>query len=138
MRITVRGWGRNEGKKEIMDTGLSDAETGPVESYSRDKVYLAIENPENRSRTSVRVSTHAELRLGGNYLLQVVLSRKEIAQLFFATHSGAMTRMIQSFIQEEEREDRARLLEQMAQLGERRRQRLATEEEPVETSAPLD
>jgi len=138
MRITVRGWGRDEGKKEIMHAGLADAETGPVERYSRDKIYLTVENRESRSRTSVRVSTHAELRLGGNYLLQVELSRKEIAQLFFDTHSGAMVRMIQSFIQEEDREDRARLLEQMAQLDEHRRQRLATKEERVETSAPLD
>lgn len=138
MRITVRGWGRDEGEKEIMDAGLRDAETGPVERYSRDKIYLKIQNPEKRSRTSVRVSTHAELRLGGNYLLQVELSRKEIAQLFFDTHSGAMVRMIRSFIQEEDREDDARLLERMAQLGEHRRQRLVAKEEPVETSAPLD
>jgi hypothetical protein len=138
MHITVRGWGRDEGKRSIMRAGLEGAETGPVERLSKDKIYLTVQNPESRSRTSVQVSTHAELRLGGNYLLQVELSRKEIAQLFFATHSGAMVRMIQSFIQEEDREDRARLLERMAQLDEHRRLRLATKEEPVETSEPLD
>lgn len=137
MRITVRGWGRDLGKTEIMNADLADAES-PPDRYSRDHVYKTVDHPNSRSLTKVRISTSAELRLGGTYLLNVELSRKEIAQLFFDTHSGAMVRMIQSFIQEEDREDRARLLERMAQLDEHRRQRLATKEEPVETSAPPD
>jgi hypothetical protein len=39
------------------------------------------------------------------------LERKEIAELFFDTHQGAMVRMIRLFIEGEEREDHARLLE---------------------------
>jgi hypothetical protein len=128
MHITVRGWGRDQGEKEIMRAALADAET-PAGSYSRGKVYKAVLNAEDRRRTKVRVSTSAELRLGGTYLLHVELSRREIAQLFFETHTGSMVRMIRSFIEEEGREDHALLLEQMAQIDERRRERLAQKEQ---------
>ena len=52
--------------------------------------------------TKVCVSTSAELRLGGSYLLQVELRRKEIAQLFYETHGGDIVRMFRSFIEDEE------------------------------------
>jgi hypothetical protein len=128
MRITVRGWGRDQGEREIMSAGLADAES-PAGSYSRGKVYKAVLNQEDRRKTKVRVSTSTELRLGGTYLLHVELSRREIAQLFYETHSGSMVRMVRSFIEEEASEDRALLLQQMARLDERRRQRLAQEEQ---------
>ena len=73
----------------------------------------------------MRISTSAEVRLGGTYLLQVELSRKEIAQLFYETHSRSMIRMLRSFIDEEDNKDRAQQLAELAQLYERRRQRLA-------------
>jgi hypothetical protein len=85
MRITVRGWGRDQGEKEIMNAALGDAETGPTDSFSRDITYLWVDYPESY-RTKARVSRSAELRLGGTYLLQVELSKEEIAQLFYKTH----------------------------------------------------
>jgi hypothetical protein len=127
MRITVRGWGRNLGETEIMSASLGDAEA-PAGTYSRGKIYTKVVDPDDRRRTKVRVSTSAEVRLGGTYLLQVELTRKEIAQLFYDTHSGAMVRMLRSFVDEEDREDRARLLEELDRISERRRQRLAQEQ----------
>jgi hypothetical protein len=132
MRIKVRGWGRDQGEKVLMDAALSEAGEPRDNSYSRGELYLQIDYKDSRL-SKARVSTSADLRLGGSYLLQVELSRHEIAQLFFATHSGDMVRMIQSFILEEERQDNERLLARLAAMDERRRQRLAqaqTEETP--------
>ena len=136
MRITVRGWGRDLGETEIMSAALADA-VGALDEggrYSRGKLYKKVLNPEDRRITKVRISTSAEVRLGGTYLLQVELSRKEIAQLFYESHSGSMVRMLRSFIDEEDNEDRARQLAELARLHERRRQRLAE----VEPSASGD
>jgi hypothetical protein len=128
MRITVRGWGRDVGETEIMDGAVADR------FLKRGKLYKGVDYPEDKRRTKVRILTSADLRLGGTYMLRVELSRKEIAELFFDTHKGAMVRMIHSFLEEEEREDRARQLERIAQYDERRRQRLAQAEqaEPTE------
>jgi hypothetical protein len=41
--------------------------------------------------------------------------------------------MIQSFIEEEDREDRARLLERLAQVEKHRRERLASQEDQGDT-----
>jgi hypothetical protein len=128
MRITVRGWGRDLGETEVMNAAVADAET-PPDRLSQGKLYKNLDHPENKRFTKVRLYGSADLRLGGTYLLKVELSRKEIAALFFDTHKGAMTRMIQSFIEDEEREDRAQMLANLARLSERRRQRLAQEEQ---------
>lgn len=123
MRITMRGWGRNLGETEIMNASLSEAEV-PGGSYTRGKVYTQVLNRENRRRTSLRISTGTEVRLGGTYLMHVELSRKEIAQLFFETHNGSMVRMFKAFMEEEDAEDRAEMLQRLAQMDERRRQRM--------------
>ena len=120
MRITVRGWRRDQGETEIMSAPLGSAET-PEGSYSHGKLYKKVEYPENERLTKVRISTSAEVRLGGNYLLHVELSRSEIAELFYDTHSGAMVRMVRSFIEDEERQEAVRMLERMAQREERLR-----------------
>lgn len=124
MRITVRGWGRDLGETEVMQAAVSDAEK-PGDRLSQRTLYKKIDYPENKRFTRVRLYGSADLRLGGTYLLKVELSRKDIAQLFFDTHKGAMIRMIQSFIEEEEAEERAQMLADLARMSERRRQRLA-------------
>jgi hypothetical protein len=131
MRITVRGWGRDVGETEVMSAPLLDAES-PSGSYSRGTLYKTVEYPDHRRMTKVRVSTSTELRLGGTYLLHVELSRAEIAQLFFDTHSGDVVRMFRSFMEDEARAEHARWLERLAQHDERRRQRLAEKEHTQE------
>jgi hypothetical protein len=123
MRITVRGWGRDVGETEIMNASLAEAVGHPEGNYSRGQVYKTVLNPENRRRTSLRISTGTEVRLGGTYLMHVDLSRREIAQLFFETHNGSMVRMFKAFMEEEDAEDRAEMLQRFAQMDERRRQR---------------
>jgi|SRR5579862_989473 len=131
MRITVRGWGRDLGKTEIMSAALVDAEEGPGpgEHYDSSTAYLNVVYPEADSLTKVHVSKKAELRLGGNYLLEIELSRTDITLLFFKTHSGAIVRMFRSFLLDEAKERSARQMERWARMDERRRQRLAQEEQ---------
>jgi hypothetical protein len=128
MHISVRGWGRDLGKTTLLDASLLGAETlGEGEGYHKGKLYKKVLNPEHRRLTQVRISAGTEVRLGGNYLLEVELTRKEIAELFFETHGGSMTRMIRSFIDEEQREEYARSVNRMAELAELRQKRLAAE-----------
>lgn len=122
MRIIVRGWGRDQGEKEIMNSALAEAETDPSDRYTRGKTYLEVQYPRSR-RSTVRISTGTELRLGGRYLMHVELNRDEIAQLFFETHGGDIVRMFRTFMDDEERQRSARRLEWLAQYNERRRQR---------------
>lgn len=128
MRITVRGWGRDLGETEVMNVAITDAEI-PPDRLSQGKLYKNLDHLENKRFTKVRLYGSADLRLGGTYLLKVELSRKDIAELFFDTHKGAMIRMIQSFIEQEESEERAQMLADLARMSERRRQRLAQQAE---------
>jgi hypothetical protein len=126
MRISARGWGRNLGDTEIMSADLREAETlGEEGRCSFGKTYKKVVNPENWRRTHVRITTSADLRFGGSYMLHVELSRREIAELFFETHTGSMVRMLRAFIDEEHREDHAQLLARIAELEGRRTARLA-------------
>jgi hypothetical protein len=129
MHISVRGWGRNVGDTEIMNADLREAETlGEGGRCTFRKTYKRVLYPDNRRMTKIQITTSADLRLGGSYMLQVDLSRKEIAELFFETHSGSMVRMLRAFIDEEHREDYARSLARIAEFEERRRMRLAEPE----------
>jgi|GEM_PF-5688661 len=128
MRITVSGWSRNEGEKEIMNapldmnTPLEEPETGV--GYTWGKTYLRVKKfPQFRS-AYVHVLTSTKLRLGGSYLLDVELDREEIARLFYETHGGDIVRMFRSFIEDEEKQHYARQVEKLAQYNGRRRRRL--------------
>src|SRR5581483_9720453 len=119
MRITVRGWGRDQGEKEVMRAPLSEAERGEVDRLSLGTTYLRIDYPGTPYLTKARVMTGAELRLGGNYLIQVELSRKEIDDLFYEMHSGEIVRQFRSFVAGEERQRAISLRERIAETTER-------------------
>jgi hypothetical protein len=120
MQITVRGWSRDLGETVVLSGGLDGAEE-PQGTYSKGKLYKKVVNPENKRFTKVRISSGVEVRLGGSYLMHVELSRKEIANLFFETHNGAMVRMIKSFLDEEAREEREEELIALRARIERRK-----------------
>jgi hypothetical protein len=125
MRISVRGWGRDLGKTNLLSANLRDAETlSQGERYYKGKLYKKVLDPEDRRRTRVRISSGTEMRLGGSYLLELELTRDEIADLFFETHGGSVTRMMRAFIEEEHREEYTRSVTRMAEL---RQERLAAE-----------
>lgn len=125
MQITVRGWSRDLGETVVLSGGLAEA-VEPEGTYSKGMLYKKVVNPENKRFTKVRISSGVEVRLGGSYLMHVELSRKEIADLFFETHNGAMVRMIKSFLDEEAREEAVQALAAIHERNERRK-RIAAE-----------
>ena len=129
MRISVRGWGRDQGETQVMKASLSNAEKGDVSRYARGETYLEVYPHRAPYMTAARISTSTALRLGGNYLLHVELSREDIEQLFFETHSGDIVRMFRSFMAEETRQYYATQIQRMTEMQERRRQRLAGKEQ---------
>jgi hypothetical protein len=131
MRITVRGWSRDVGETEIMSAAVADAKDSEDTDgrLSRSTLYKKVLHADDRLRTKVQVYSSVDVRLGGTYLLRLELSRKEIAQLFYETHSGSMVRMLRAFIDEEDNEDRIQQLAEFARRDERRRQRWAEMEQ---------
>lgn len=138
MRITARGWGRNQGETEIMNVALEDAVDPPApdDYYSSGQAYLQVEHPYSRKTTTANVSAGTgQLRLGGRYLLKIELSRNEIAKLFYATHDGDIVRMFRQFLEDEERQEEEEEQRQEAALrlaSIQRRQRLAAQAEKRE------
>ncbi len=94
MRVTVRGWARDFGEKEILSCELAYADIDEdVKRLERRTTYFQVERhlrPVYRGRRKVdyniRVFGHAELTLSGSYLVQLELSRREIARLFYETN----------------------------------------------------
>src|SRR5947208_13002981 len=97
MRVTARGWSRDHGAKDVLSAELAYEDVSEeVQAFEQDKTYFQIkrdvqELPRGRRRVryTTRVSSHANLNLNGSYLVQLELSREEIARLFYLTHGDA-------------------------------------------------
>jgi hypothetical protein len=97
MQVTTRGWARDHGPKPVLSASLTAEDiTDEVKRFERDKTYFEIDRQvmhlsrgRRRVRCTARVSSHAELNLNGSYLVQLELSREEIARLFYLTHGDA-------------------------------------------------
>jgi len=105
MEITVRGWGRDLGKKEVLTVDLSSQDVvEKIERYSEDKKYIQIieMGPFRAKRAFIKVlvSGHAALNLNGSYLVEVELWKGEIERLFWLTHGGKELRQLASTLRE--------------------------------------
>jgi hypothetical protein len=97
MRVTARGWSRDHGKKDVLIAELAYEDVSEdVKAYQAGKTYFQVKRDaqelahgRRRVRYTARVSSHAELNLNGSYLVQLELSREEIARLFYLTHGDA-------------------------------------------------
>jgi hypothetical protein len=83
-----------------------------VKTFEQDKTYFQVkrdvqERPRGRRRVqyTTRVSSHANLNLSGSYLVQLELSRDEIARLFYLTHGDAELPELIRFFSELKRQD---------------------------------
>lgn len=95
MRISVRGWGRDHGEMELIDTHVSDMSVMQEGGkYHWGSTFLQIIT-KRYGRPSLhpkaRMSAGAKLNLGGRYLVHVELSDTEIEQLFYQTR-GPLSR----------------------------------------------
>jgi hypothetical protein len=79
MKISVRGWSRDMGKKEIMSCELMDLKysQNPNKTVYRDKDPLIFE-----SGLGVEVAWHQNLRFVGDYRMTVNFSRTDVVRLF--------------------------------------------------------
>jgi hypothetical protein len=113
MKVTARGWSRDHGEKAVLSAGLTYEDVSEeVESLEAGKTYFQIKREvqqlsrgRRRVRCSARVSSHAELNLNGSYLVQLELSREEIARLFYLTHGDAELPELINFFSELRKEE---------------------------------
>ena len=88
MELSVRGWRRDHGKRVIGDIVVS-AETVDCADPSRTS-YRA--SPKiHISDDSVDVTWSAELRLTGEYRIDITISKQEIDELFRFVHKEQIT-----------------------------------------------
>ena len=114
MQVTARGWARDHGAKELLSAELSYMDvTEKVSTYERGQKYFQVlrsvrELTRGRRKVlaTARVSGHAELNLNGSYLVQIELSRDEIARLFYLTNGDrALPELLQTFAGFKQQED---------------------------------
>lgn len=79
MRITVRGWARDMGRKEIMGHQLVDSKISndPNQSVYRNEPPLIF-----KSFPGIQIAWHQNLRFMGDYRMTVELSKSDIVRLF--------------------------------------------------------
>jgi hypothetical protein len=114
MKVTARGWSRDHGKKDLLNAELAYEDVSEdVKSFQQGKAYFQVkrdvqELPQGRRRVryTARVSSHAELNLNGSYLVQLELSRQEIARLFYLTHGDAELPQLIKFFSELKHQER--------------------------------
>jgi hypothetical protein len=138
MRITLRGWGRNQGEKELMTAQLEDEPVREeIDGYSMDETYLEVHPAPRVSgghMFQVSLATGAKLNLNGSYLVRLELSRKDIARLFFLTHGGDIVRWFASFVQAEEEQVASKRLARLAEIVWREKH--SAEEEGPRSTGP--
>jgi hypothetical protein len=114
MKVSARGWSRDHGEKDVLSAELAYEDVREdVEAFEQGKTYFQIkravqELPRGRRRVryTARVSSHAELNLNGSYLVQLELSRQEIARLFYLTHADAELPELIKFFSELKHEEK--------------------------------
>ena len=83
MRVSLRGWSRDHGEKELINTRVDEmSEIDEGDRYSMGRTYLKIINQPLRRK--VRVVAGTKLN-DSKYLVQVELSNDEIASLYRQT-----------------------------------------------------
>lgn len=108
MKVTARGWSRDHGAKDILSAELAYEDVSEdVKAFEQRRTYFQVKRSvqelsrgRRRVRYTTRVSSHAELNLNGSYLVQLELSREEIARLFYLTHADAELPQLISFFSE--------------------------------------
>lgn len=99
MRMTVTGWDRNHGEKEIFDSAGDSRKPGWLQVD-------AVVGGE-LSRPSAIVSHVAPMKLDGNYLVRMTLEPSEILHLFYKTHGHLPLMGLVEILSECQKQDEA-------------------------------
>jgi|CXWL01.1.fsa_nt_gi hypothetical protein len=82
MRIEFEGWSRNHGAKVMFDQNLCKANlTDDPFPMTREEVKVKILSPEKDLAEGVEVCFGTDMRLGGDQLVTIRLSSRELAML---------------------------------------------------------
>ncbi len=104
MLISVNGWGRDHGTREIIEGDLAKAEVKT--GYSKQEVYMQV--VRTTAGSNGVISKGASLKLNGDYVVHAELSQEEIARLFYLTHSDKDLRdLIDVFAEFKQEQDKA-------------------------------
>jgi transposase InsO family protein len=117
MQVTIRGWSRDHGPKELLSANLArdDVRQGERE-YEWETTYIDVIRTAKvaRGRSAfpinsrlVTVTGSADLNLNGGYMIQLELSDAEIARLFYLTHGAEEGRRALESLEEAARSLRA-------------------------------
>ena len=98
MELTVRGWGKDHGQKEIVKRDLATAKVGGFDTYWRSETYITPKLPMERQSAfsrgrgsneepTIEIRLDAKIVLNGDYLVRLAFNRKEIASLFFLLYA---------------------------------------------------
>lgn len=82
MKIVARGWTRDHGPKRVSEGGLERfVFMDTVKTYDRNKIY--VQQIPSYHDGGIEISTFAgDLRLGGDYLIEVSLTDEELFEIF--------------------------------------------------------
>jgi hypothetical protein len=85
MRVVVRGWSRDRGETEIMNTRLASMPAAPDNvSYKKEEACLQVVKIGHL--TKVHVWAGADLNLNGSYQTHLELDRHDIGRLFYLAY----------------------------------------------------
>lgn len=101
MRMTVMGWDKNHGEKQIFDDESAEGQT------TRVQVEAVVEDADQPP--SAIISHVAPMKLHGNYLIRMTLRPAEIARLFYLTHANLPAwELIRALARQKELDDEAK------------------------------
>jgi hypothetical protein len=99
MQVTVQGWSRNHGPKELLRAELAYSDVREKEDrYTWGSTYIDLVREvrpphparpgQPRLHHTVRVTGSRDVNLSGSYMVQLELDQTEIARLFCLTHGA--------------------------------------------------
>jgi hypothetical protein len=110
MLINVNGWGKDHGEKNLFEADLTNVplKGGP---WMPKEPSLEIRRSMNGSGSSppeAVISSMESMRLNGDYAMRIILTRDEIARLFYLTHNDVDFRtVVGRFLEFKKQEDEA-------------------------------
>jgi hypothetical protein len=109
MRVAVRGWSRDHGETEIVNTDqLDDMPVAPSGSISLKPGETYLQVSKSRSSCTVHVWGDAKLNLNGSYMTHVELDRRDIARVFYLAYgdrkSDEIIRLLDAYREQEKQQ----------------------------------
>src|SRR5687768_5079878 len=90
MRVTAEGYARNHGPTEVLDIDLTEISAGENGAWGSARAFLNVERSPhptaNKAVRGVTLNCITHIRLGGEYIVRLKITKAEAARLFYLTH----------------------------------------------------